>query len=151
MTKEKHNPLLKMRRNGFRLIVFISILIWGCKKTYQPKPKGYNKINLPEVSYKMLPDTFPYIFEYSNAAKILNDSSWISERYWIDVYYPYFDASIQISYKPIHNPELMREYITDAWKLTSKHQIKAYAINEFLLKTNTGKKGCYSRPARRRP
>jgi gliding motility-associated lipoprotein GldD len=105
-----------------------------------PKPKGFNRIVLPESAYRALPDTFPYFFEYSTHAKILKDSSWIAEPYWIDLYYPEFGASIQVSYKPVKKDrDLLIEYVATAYKLTSKHQVKAYAIDKAIIKTESGK------------
>ena len=115
-------------------------LCLSCKSDYMPKPKGFNRIVLPKNEFVSLPDTFPYQFEYSKHAKILKDSSWIAEPYWIDLYYPEFEASIQISYKIIdHKEELLREYLATAYKLTSKHQVKAYAIDEAIMQTRHGK------------
>lgn len=105
-----------------------------------PKPKGFNRIVLPDNEFQPLPDTFPYQFEYSTHAKILKDSSWIAEPYWIDLYYPNFEASIQLSYKPVNNSnELLKEYLATSYKLTSKHQVKAYAIDEAIIETKSGK------------
>ena len=116
------------------------LLFAGCKSDFMPKPKGYNRIVLPENEYRALPDSFPYQFEYSTQAKILKDSSWIAEPYWIDLYYPEFKASIELSYKPVNNDQqLLREYLATAYKLTSKHQVKAYAIDEAVIQTETGK------------
>lgn len=126
-----------------RYIIFICvgfIFFTACKTDFMPKPKGFNRIVLPENEFQVLPDTFPYQFEYSKHALILGDSSWIAEPYWIDIYYPGFEASIQISYKPVmENQQLLREYLATAYKLTSKHQVKAYAIDEAIIKTKLGK------------
>lgn len=119
------------------LVVFITM---ACQKSYMPKPKGYNRIILPEHSYQSLPDSFPYSFNFSKEAKILPDSSWISERYWINLFYPELGASIVLSYKPVNKSEdSLKGYIRTAFKLTSEHQKKAYAIDEYVYKTNTGK------------
>jgi gliding motility-associated lipoprotein GldD len=49
-------------------------------------------------------------------------------------------ADIHITYKPVNKSEkLLKEYFDDAYKLTSKHQIKAYAINEVITVTPSGK------------
>ena len=123
--------------------IFICIglfAIIACKTDFMPKPKGFNRIVLPKNEFQILPDSFPYHFEYSKQAKILKDSSWIAEPYWIDIYYPEFEASIQISYKPVKkSKQLLIEYIATAYKLTSKHQVKAYAIDEAVFETKTGK------------
>lgn len=119
----------------------VSIMLTACNKTdFMPKPRGFNRIVLPENEFVALPDSFPYYFEYSRHARILKDSSWIAEPYWIDIYYPNFEASIQVSYKPIKRSEtLLKEYLATAYKLTSKHQVKAYAIDEVVLETALGK------------
>ena len=101
----------------------------ACNTEFMPKPKGYNRIILPEFKYTALADSFPYLFEYSSHAEILKDSSWIAEPYWMDLYYPGFEASIQISYKLIkQREELLKEYMATAYKLTSKHQVIASSI-----------------------
>jgi gliding motility-associated lipoprotein GldD len=124
-------------------VIFISVGLFigvACKTDFMPKPKGYNRIVLPVNEFHALPDTFPYQFEISRHAKILKDSSWIAEPFWIDLYYPEFEASIQISYKPVKkSKQLLREYLATAYKLTSKHQIKAYSIDEGVIQTKTGK------------
>ena len=119
------------------LNMFIFLFVFGCSSDYLPKPKGYNRILLPELSYQPLPDTLPYYFEYSKQAKLLRDSSWITERYWINLYYPYMDASIQITYKQIIADNI-HEYLSDSYKLTSQHNIKAYSIEESIIALPSG-------------
>ncbi|MCB0494626.1 MAG: gliding motility lipoprotein GldD [Cyclobacteriaceae bacterium] len=126
-----------MKWFGFMILLLGFV---GCEQTYTPKPRGYNRLDLPEQSYISLPDTLPYTFELSKAAKILPDSSYIAERYWIDIFYPGIIANVQITYKPLHHStKLLKELVNDTYKLTSKHEIKAYAINERILKTPSGK------------
>ncbi len=126
-----------MRNKAWLLLV---ILGFGCEQTYTPKQKGYNRLDLPEHSYVALPDSLPYQFKISKSAKILRDSSYIAERYWIDIYYPTIVANVQLTYKSLNNDqELLKELVNDAYKLTSKHQIKAYAINENIVITPSGK------------
>lgn len=119
----------------------LSLVLWflvSCEQTYLPKPTGYNRIDLPEVAYQFLPDTLPYQFEYSVHAKLLPDTSWISEQYWVDLHYPYFDAFVQITYKPITRDSLVEGYLNDSYRLTAQHNVKAYAIDEKLLFLNSG-------------
>ncbi len=121
------------------LIVLGIPLIFACKKDFSPKPKGYNRLELPSPSYIILPDTFPYNFEYSSHATVFPDSSWMAEPYWIDLYYPSIGASITISYKPVYNSaDTLTGLLNDAYKLTAKHQIKASSIEETILKTSYG-------------
>ncbi len=113
-------------------------VLMACQQDYLPKPKGYNRILLPEATYQSLPDTLPYTFEYSQHAKLFADTSWITEKYWVDIFYPYFDANVQITYKPIINDAVKEEYLNDSYRLTSKHNIKAYAIEEKILVLKSG-------------
>lgn len=130
--------------NLFKSIILslvISILFLACEADYYPKPNGFNRIDLPEHEYKTLPDSFPYSFEYSAHAKILPDSSYIRERYWFALFYPEFIAEVHITYKSLNNNrDSLRANIDDAYKLTTKHQIKASSIQETILTTPSGKK-----------
>jgi gliding motility-associated lipoprotein GldD len=134
-----------MRDNMGKISFWLSFLMClfilaGCDHSYLPKPLGYNRLELPEASYQLMPDTLPYRFEYSKHAKLLDDSSAINERYWIELYYPLLKSNVHITYKALNNDQkLLKEFLDDAYKLTSKHQIKAYAINEAITKTPSGK------------
>ena len=122
-------------------LIALSSIVWlmiSCEQSYLPKPKGYNRIDLPEVEYQSLPDTFPYQFEYSVHAKLLPDTSWISERYWVDLNYPYFDANVQLTYKPINRDSLVEGYLNDSYRLTAQHNVKAYSIDEKVLFLKSG-------------
>jgi gliding motility-associated lipoprotein GldD len=122
------------------VILLIAVLITACSNDYQPKPKGYNRLLLPKAEYRPLPDSLPYQFDYSLHAKLLNDSSWMREKHWIEIYDPDLKANIHITYKRLeHSDKLLKEFYNDAYKLTSKHQIKAYAIDETITKTPHGK------------
>jgi gliding motility-associated lipoprotein GldD len=118
----------------------IVLMLSGCEKDYLPKPLGYNRLELPLQEYISLPDTLPFTFEYSKAARLLDDTTTISERYWIEIYYPQLKADVHITYKSLGNsPKLLKEYLNDAYVLTAKHQIKAYAIDEAITRTPSGK------------
>lgn len=120
-------------------LVMIS-LSSGCERGYLPKPIGYNRLQLPEPAYLPLPDSLPYSFEYSRHAKLLADTSGFSEQYWIEIYYPQLRSNIHITYKSIQNSEqLLKEFVNDAYTLAAKHQIKAYAIDEAIVRTPSGK------------
>ena len=112
----------------------------SCTTQYQPKPIGYNRLVLPEPSYTLSPDTLPYRFEYSSHARFMRDTSWIRDKHWVEIYYPTLHATIHVTYKTIgHSDKLLKEYLQDAYVLTAKHQIKAYAIDESIVKTPSGK------------
>lgn len=130
----------KIRITGKLLLLLAGgIALWSCEQDYVPKPKGYNRFVLPEHSYQSLPDTLPYQFMYSKHARLLRDTSWISDQDWVEIYYPQFKANIHITYKIVGNMDSLKGYLDDAYFLTAKHQIKAYAIDEAIVKTPSGK------------
>lgn len=127
-------------RSQLSLILCISFVLNGCGREYLPKPIGYNRLVLPDHSYLSLTDSLPYGFEYSKHATILNDTSAVHERYWIEIYYPALKSNIHITYKKINGSQkLLKEYLDDSYTLTAKHQIKAYSIDEVITKTPSGK------------
>src|SRR5260370_10510757 len=116
------------------------LLLISCSPDYQPKPKGYNRLILPKEEYQLLPDTLPYCFEYSKHARLLKDTSWISERHWVEIYYPELKANINITYKKVLCKDaILKELLNDAYNLTSKQQINANAIDYVITKTPSGK------------
>lgn len=124
---------------GFFAVGIGLITLFSCTREYLPKPIGYNRLVLPEPVYRSLPDSLPYRFEYSQHAKLLADTSWIRERFWIEIYYPQLKANVHLTYKKVENSEqLLKEFLNDAYTLTAKHQIKAYAIDEVIVKTPLG-------------
>ncbi len=125
------------------ILLLSSIFVAGCSSDYLPKPKGYNRIVLPATEYLTLPDTFPYSFEYSKHASILKDSSWIAEKSWITLYYPSMGASLQITYKPVTD-SIIHEFLSDSYRLTSQHNVKAYAIEESILELPNGLYASYT-------
>lgn len=125
---------------AFWFVVITAALAVSCQKNYTPKPKGYNRIPLPDTAYRPLPDTLPYQFEYSKYATLLKDTSWIRERHWVEINYPTLKATIHVTYKKLMNSEqLLKEFLNDSYVLTAKHQIKANAINETIVTTKERK------------
>lgn len=134
----KHNSMQK-QIVFFLSTIWIGLSLLCCQKEYLPKPLGYNRLLLPPHEYLTLPDTLPYRFQYSKYATLLKDTSNIREKFWIEIYYPGIKSNIHITYKSIENKTLLKEFLDDAYKLTAKHQIKAYAINEVITVTPSGK------------
>lgn len=133
-----------MKRNVNALCIISLLVLAACDQDFSPKPKGYNRFELPPHEYVSLADSLPYDFDYSAHAKIMKDTSWISNDNWIEINYPKYKANIHITYKSIANQDSLREYLDDAYFLTAKHQIKAYAIDESIAITPSGKTVVYA-------
>ncbi len=134
----KHNFLI-----GYLLISVFFVVSCGSsdEKGYLPRPKGYNKINLPKANYRPLKGDYPYTFDISTYAKVLPDTVSWAEPHWIYIYYPNWKAFIQITYKDLSNPKnKLNLLIDDAYKLAYKHQGRASSIQDYVLTTKTGKK-----------
>ncbi|TAE30879.1 MAG: gliding motility lipoprotein GldD [Cytophagales bacterium] len=106
---------------------------------YIPKPKGYPRIDLPPHRYVALESTHPYQFEVNQVARVLPDTFARSEPHWIFIHYPAFNASVQLTYKPILNdPNRLKAMLQDSYKLAGKHKIKATAIREQVQRLPSG-------------
>ena len=134
--------LLSFSLKTLPFFCLIAGFLWACGGTadYVPKPKGYNRIDLPPHGYQPLAGNYPYAFEYSKHAVIRPDTFATAEPYWLFVYYPELKANVQITYKSVNeNPKKFQELVNDAYRLTNKHNIRAEAIEEFVMKTKDGK------------
>jgi len=126
--------------SAYYIIVVGVLSACGSGQDYVPKPKGYNRIDLPPHEYQPLDNNYPYTFEYSKHAIIRPDTFTTAEPYWIFVYYPKLGANVQLTYKSVNeDPKKFQELINDAYRLTGKHNVKAEAIDEFVMKTKDGK------------
>ena len=125
----------------FVLLVLFSSFLISCgndKQSYVPRPKGFNRIDLPAQTYQRLTEKHPYTFEYSRSARVVPDTFATAQKDWIFIYYPQFKANIQLTYKDINNdPKRLQDYINDSFKLTGKHQVRASSIQaQKLVTTN---------------
>ena len=113
-----------------RIIFFTTLLtvMAACQSDYTPKPRGYFRIDLPEHKYQAFDKPFPFAFEYPVYAKVVPDTSTLSEPYWINVVYPSLNAQLHISYKHVNSN--LAGYLEDARTMVNKHIQKANAITQ---------------------
>ncbi|KQS33242.1 gliding motility lipoprotein GldD [Dyadobacter sp. Leaf189] len=121
-----------------------SLFLVSCGKEQQssfaPKPKGFNRIDLPAHQYQQLTELHPYTFQYSTFARVEPDTFSIAEKDWIFINYPALNANIQLTYKSLEgDPSRLKSYIDDSYKLTGKHQIRASSIQEQKVLSKTGR------------
>lgn len=154
---------LKMK-NKIPLFFLLIILVWGCNSPYTKKRTGYYKIDFPERAYQAFYEPgYPYSFEYPVYAKIIKDSSLFdtNDPYWINVDFPDFNGKIFISYKQIGGLSTYKvkspngtyrdstsknefmQLVNDAYNLSYKNDIKAYAIDDSIMHTPNGLTGIY--------
>eukprot|EP01132_Coremiostelium_polycephalum_P000762 gene762-944_t len=134
LLQKKKNQLFLLLCITSLLASLICVFYFKYATSYLPKPYGYNHLLLPAHDYQSLPDSFPYQFEFSKHALLMPDRSSQTEPYWINIHYPQFQADILLTYKSVHNNQtLLKDYLEDAYKLTTKHQVKADAIDEHIV------------------
>jgi gliding motility-associated lipoprotein GldD len=122
----------------FLTIALISVGLVSCDKTWLPKPPGYNRIDLPRHEFQRLDQGYPYQMDFSKHSNIEPDSFNLAEKTWINLNYRDFGAKVHLTYKRIDGKTNFKTLSSDAFKLTAKHQIKAYGIEEAVLITPNG-------------
>ena len=80
-------------------IAAVSSFLWTPWYTmvYMPKPLGYPRIVLPAHTYTPLSGHFPYTFAVSSHAVVKPAVATHADKYWINIYYPTFDATIHLT------------------------------------------------------
>lgn len=129
--------------NSYLLLLFV--FLFSCNSAPVPKPKGYFKIDFPEKRYVLFDQPgYPYTFEYPVYGKVVKDSTFFDDQpeneYWINIDFPGFDGRLHMSYKLI-GPNQFSKLVDDAFKMTSKHTLKASSIDELPVKGGPGVTG----------
>lgn len=130
---------MKQRNSLSYCIFFVFAVCFSCTEVHNPKPKGYNRFDLPKAEYVQLQEPHPYTFEYSKYSVIEPHKSKNSEAHWIDISYPELKATVELTYKDLSTKDnSINSVVFDAHKLTNKHNVKAYAIEESVITTDKG-------------
>ncbi|MCP3659393.1 MAG: gliding motility lipoprotein GldD [Bacteroidetes bacterium] len=133
----------KILFNKKNIIVCISLFIiisipfirsFFTSDLYLPKPKGHVRIDLPKHEYQEFKRNYPYSFEYSKHAIIKNVKSDDKDKYYINIEYPDFNATIYITHKFFNgNKKLLKSLWLEANKIISQHEMKATEIKESII------------------
>lgn len=127
------------------LFLLPSFIFLSCNSDPVPKPEGYFKIDFPEKKYVLFDKPgYPYTFEYPVYGSVLKDSTFFDDKpeneFWVNVDFPDFDGRLHLSYKAIGANEFTK-LVEDAFKMTSKHTLKASSIDEIPVKGGDGVSG----------
>ena len=123
-----------LRRLTSLLIVNCTLLILlvSCdSKTYQPRPRGYFRIDLPEKEYVSLDTMDYYSFEYPVYSKITPDYLSPEEKEWVNVEFPSFKGTIHLSYKSVDGN--LDKYLEDSYYMMTKHISRAMGIRDSII------------------
>lgn len=115
----------------YSIIISIIMIMTSCDQNYTPLPRGYFRIDLPEHTYKLSDTTLPYYFEYPVYTYLQSSPQNPDQKYWLNVEYPQFKATVFLSYKEIDNNLIT--YLEDSYTLVSKHIPRAEDIQDSLI------------------
>lgn len=113
-------------KNKLILLLSFVVVFFGCKDDPTPKPKGYFRIALEEKSYENYFARCNHTFEKPKNAIIIQHSGTKFDSCFYNLSYPNLSAKIHFSYLKIDNN--LQNYITDAYNMVYKHEIKASSI-----------------------
>jgi gliding motility-associated lipoprotein GldD len=134
-----------MKCLAFITVFFYFLLLLSCNSAPVPKPKGYFKIDLPQKRYVLFDKPgYPYTFEYPVYGSVVKDSTFFDDKpeneFWVNIDFPQFDGRLHMSYKVIGKNDFSK-LVEDAFKMTSKHTLKASSIDELPVKGGAGVTG----------
>ncbi|MFD2201709.1 gliding motility lipoprotein GldD [Shivajiella indica] len=131
-----------MSNKSLYILLFLIVLSSCGGGDYLPKPKGYNRIDLPEREFTNLEEGKPYTFQHSIHARIEPDSFNLAEKNWINLNYTSLGGKVHLTYLELDTKgKDIKTVVNDAINLTAKHQIKAYGIEESIMMTPKGYTG----------
>lgn len=114
------------------LLVINCTLFSSCdNKQYQPKPRGYFRIDFPEKEYVRLDTMKYYSFEYPVYSKVTPDYLSPQEKEWVNVEFPSHKGTIHVSYKTINDN--LNVYLEDSYLMMSKHLSRAMGIRDSII------------------
>lgn len=126
--------MIKFLKKNIKYLTLLSAIIFfiSCdNKQYQPKPRAYFRIDLPEKQYVSLDSMRYYSFEYPIQCLITPDFFSPAEKDWINIEYPANKATIHISYKAVNDN--LDVYLEDSYSMMSKHISRAMGIRDSLI------------------
>ncbi|MEN9443179.1 MAG: hypothetical protein RIS47_69 [Bacteroidota bacterium] len=131
-----------MKNKTFFLLVLapifvLSVVVACSDNNFTPRPRGYFRIDLPEKSYQRFDSAFPYSFDYPKYSEIQCSTTEEGKAYWVNIYFPKFNASIHFTYKFIDAD--IDKILEETYTLAYKHSVKADAIGESVY-ADTDKK-----------
>lgn len=117
---------------SFKEIRFLLISIFffsSCEDLVQPRPKAMLKLEYPIPEYKKTLNKYAFDFEFNQYAQLKG-----TNKLAPDIYYPEMKATLYLSYVKVKKN--IDSLLNDAYKIPSKHMIKADAIPERVYIAN---------------
>ena len=116
--------------SNFLIISIVALLFSSCEDDFAPKPRGFQRIDLPKKEYTTYHTDCGFSLDVPNYATMQLDSHPEAEKCWYNISYLPFNATLHLSYKPYRNEAELFKLTEDARTLVYKHTIKADEIYE---------------------
>ena len=133
----------KYKTLSIAAILLSMILLQSCNNEYTAKPKAYPRVIYPEKKFESFsPENCPFEFEKPVYAFVEKDTDYfgktIADKCWINIQFPEFNGTLNLTYKEINKENTLVKLIEDAHKLSFKHSKKANYIDEVLIENKYG-------------
>ena len=130
--------MLGFTKNIIKKISLFFLVLAGtsCENNYQPKPKGYNQIFLPQALYINTEYNNSYSFKRNSITKITKNQNYG----WLNLSYLRYKAELLITYKKVLSNQHLNQLINESYKLINQHKTKASSIKETEVITLSGKR-----------
>lgn len=124
----------------FAGIAFACMVLFACNSSYTPKPRGFQRIDLPQHVYaNATVEACHYSFDLPNYAILHHDPYPGGDQCWYNVIFPTFNATLHLSYIDVTNRNQLFKLIDDSRELVFKHVNKADEIIENYVNAPAGK------------
>lgn len=114
-------------------ILLIALILFSaaCKDNhFTPKPHAYPREYYPAKIYRSFDSIAPFSFSYPDYAYMDKSDERDWQKYWYNIHYRPFNATLHLSYKSFENRSQFDSLFDDTRKLAYKHTIKADEIEE---------------------
>ena len=133
-------------RKPFFILFFFCLLSCSNEAIYNPKPRAFPKIEYPERIQKSRHiEGCNFTFDFPDYGIYEKDEEFFGTKTindcWFNLNLPVFKSKIHLSYFDIKSMSGLEGHIKDAFKLSSKHNVKANYIDEIPFKKPNGISG----------
>jgi gliding motility-associated lipoprotein GldD len=105
----------------------------SCEEVMIPKPRGFQRIDLPLHQYTTVASPCGFKFDIPLYAQMLPDTHPMAEKCWYNIYYAPFNATLHLSFKSFKTRSELIQMGEDARSMVYKHTVKADEIYESLI------------------
>ncbi|MCB0759928.1 MAG: gliding motility lipoprotein GldD [Flavobacteriales bacterium] len=116
----------KKTTNSIFTFGLVLMLISCGEDQFQPKPRGYFRIDMPEKTYSLFSSDCPFELELPNYARVEMRPSDQTDTCWFNVAFPRFNARFHCTYLPVDTN--FHVLLNEAYAFAFKHELKASAI-----------------------